>query len=55
MKQFGADLTARTSKSVQTIDPASVATVITLRAEESFRSFSARRARGFDRPGARLP
>jgi arsenate reductase len=34
MKELGVDLTAHTSKSVQTIDPQTVGTVITLCAEE---------------------
>ncbi len=34
MRELGVDLTAHRSKSVQTIDPATVATVITLCAEE---------------------
>jgi arsenate reductase len=34
MKEVGADLAAHTSKSVDTIDPATVGTVITLCAEE---------------------
>jgi arsenate reductase len=34
MKEIGADLTSHTSKSVDTVDPASVDTVITLCAEE---------------------
>jgi arsenate reductase len=34
MRELGVDLTAHTSKSVQTIDPATVSTVITLCAEE---------------------
>jgi len=34
MREIGADLTSHTSKSVETVDPASVDTVITLCAEE---------------------
>ena len=43
MAEIGIDITGQTSKAVETIDPASVNTVVTLCAEESAPSFSGSR------------